>query len=54
MHSWFPLFFPIREPIIAYEGQEVSISIWRNHSSTSVWYEWAISVYDLDLDRVVS
>jgi protein arginine N-methyltransferase 5 len=44
MHSWFPLYFPIKNPFMAYKDQEVSISIWRNHSSSAVWYEWAMQV----------
>jgi protein arginine N-methyltransferase 5 len=44
MHSWFPLYFPIKNPFMAYKDQEVSISIWRNHSSSAVWYEWSMQV----------
>jgi protein arginine N-methyltransferase 5 len=54
MHSWFPLYFPIKEPLLAYKDQEVTISIWRNHSATSVWYEWGVSIYDSKEERVVS
>ena len=46
MHSWFPMYFPIKEPIKAFKGQEVHLSIWRNNSNSKVWYEWAMSVYD--------
>jgi len=32
MHSWFPLYFPIRTPFLASKGQQIKISIWRNNS----------------------
>jgi len=32
MHSWFPLYFPIRNPFMARKGQKVEISLWRNNS----------------------
>ena len=44
MHSWFPMYFPIKTPFIAYKGQRVTISIWRNHNASAVWYEWAMSL----------
>jgi len=46
MHSWFPLYFPIKNPFVAYKGQVITISIWRNHSASAVWYEWAMSVQE--------
>lgn len=45
MHSWFPIFFPITNPIIARKGEEITIQIWREHSKSDLWYEWAISVH---------
>jgi protein arginine N-methyltransferase 5 len=32
MHSWFPMFFPIKTPLLASKGQEIRIQIWRNNS----------------------
>jgi len=46
MHSWFPLYFPIKHPVTAYKGQEVRISMWRCVSTSKVWYEWSFEVYD--------
>ena len=43
MHSWFPMFFPIKQPFIVYKGQTVKLFIWRNSSPSKVWYEWAMS-----------
>lgn len=30
MHSWFPMYFPVKNPFIVYKGQKVAIHIWRN------------------------
>ena len=46
MHSWFPMYFPIKNPFLAFKGQEVHISIWRNNSHAKVWYEWSMTLYD--------
>ena len=53
MHSWFPMYFPVREPFKVFKGQEVSITVWRNNSQSKVWYEWAMSVFDPALNRQV-
>jgi type II protein arginine methyltransferase len=29
MHSWFPLFFPLRAPAVVYAGEEVVVGMWR-------------------------
>ena len=44
MHSWFPMYFPVKTPFTAQKGQKITISIWRNCSETAVWYEWAMAV----------
>jgi len=41
MFSWFPIFFPLRQPIYVKAGETVTIHIWRKVSSSKVWYEWA-------------
>jgi len=41
MFSWFPILFPIREPILVTGGSTVTIDIWRRVTSKNVWYEWA-------------
>lgn len=43
MHSWFPIFFPLRDPCHLPAGATMSASMWRRTSSSRVWYEWAIS-----------
>ncbi|KAF0988761.1 hypothetical protein HZS_917 [Henneguya salminicola] len=42
MFSWFPFFFPLKNPILTSMEQEISLSIWRKVSTSSVWYEWCI------------
>jgi protein arginine N-methyltransferase 5 len=53
MHSWFPLYFPIKHPVTAYKGQEIRISIWRCTQVSKVWYEWSFEVFDPSLNREV-
>lgn len=40
MYSWFPLFFPLREPLIVPRDSLLKCNIWRKTDSNSVWYEW--------------
>jgi protein arginine N-methyltransferase 5 len=58
MHSWFPLFLPLRAPVVVEAGAAIALSMWRcsegagSEGSTSsssgrggggrVWYEWAL------------
>ncbi|XP_037077517.1 protein arginine N-methyltransferase 5-like isoform X2 [Pollicipes pollicipes] len=42
MFSWFPIFFPIREPMEVKRGERVEVSFWRLSNSRNVWYEWAV------------
>ncbi|KAF4522873.1 hypothetical protein B566_EDAN012808 [Ephemera danica] len=43
MFSWFPIFFPIKEPVHLRAGDELCVHFWRVCSSKSVWYEWCVS-----------
>jgi len=43
MFSWFPIFFPIKSPAIAKEGDEIKVEMWRVCSEAKVWYEWSVS-----------
>jgi len=43
MFSWFPIFFPLREPIQVKKDEQISLHFWRLVSKKSVWYEWAVS-----------
>ncbi|KAJ3983947.1 shk1 kinase-binding protein 1 [Lentinula detonsa] len=40
MLSWFPLFFPFKEPLYLPSNSELQISIWRLTNERQVWYEW--------------
>ncbi|KAF8127019.1 PRMT5-domain-containing protein [Boletus edulis] len=40
MLSWFPLFFPFREPLYLPSNSELQVSIWRLTNERQVWYEW--------------
>ncbi|XP_051175456.1 protein arginine N-methyltransferase 5 [Leptopilina boulardi] len=43
MISWFPIFFPIKEPIHLKAGDEIYVHFWRQCSTKNVWYEWNVS-----------
>ncbi|KAF8992848.1 PRMT5-domain-containing protein [Cyathus striatus] len=40
MLSWFPLFFPFREPLYLPSNSELQVTIWRLTTERQVWYEW--------------
>lgn len=42
MVSWFPILFPLPQPIRVEQGQLIEISIWRAESHDKVWYEWCL------------
>jgi len=43
MFSWFPIYFPLREPVLLRKGQTIRSHWWRRHNASKVWYEWALS-----------
>jgi len=43
MFSWFPILFPLREPVQLKKQDKVVLHFWRNVSSKHVWYEWSLS-----------
>jgi protein arginine N-methyltransferase 5 len=43
MFSWFPIYFPLRVPIMVRKGQTLGSHWWRCTNEKKVWYEWAIS-----------
>ncbi|XP_043248330.1 protein arginine N-methyltransferase 5 [Colletes gigas] len=43
MFSWFPIFFPIKEPVQLKAGDQIVLHFWRQCSPKNVWYEWCIS-----------
>ncbi|CEG38483.1 protein arginine n [Plasmopara halstedii] len=46
MFSWFPIFFPLRQPLRLEKGDDIVVSFWRLESSNRVWYEWSVSTGD--------
>ncbi|KAK2593400.1 hypothetical protein QQS21_008888 [Conoideocrella luteorostrata] len=45
MISWFPIFFPLKEPISFPADTELEVSMWRQTDDTKVWYEWQIEAW---------
>lgn len=43
MFSWFPIFFPIKEPIRLQKGATLEVHFWRCVTPRKVWYEWLVS-----------
>ncbi|KAK2025612.1 PRMT5 arginine-N-methyltransferase [Colletotrichum zoysiae] len=45
MISWFPIFFPIKQPIYYPADTELEVTMWRQTDDSRVWYEWLIEAY---------
>lgn len=45
MFSWFPLYFPFRNPLRVPYGSNVTVKMWRKTSHGRVWYEWGAKVH---------
>ena len=45
MFSWFPIYFPFREPLHVPAGSNISAYIWRKTADGKVWYEWCAKVH---------
>jgi len=43
MFSWFPIFFPLMEPITIKQGDTIRGHFWRLDDAHKVWYEWCVS-----------
>lgn len=43
MASWFPIFFPLRDPVLVLAGAAVEVLLWRCCGPGHVWYEWALA-----------
>jgi len=43
MFSWFPLYFPIHNPVYIPKNSKIKVHFWRNVSEEQhkVWYEWS-------------
>lgn len=42
LFSWFPIYFPLKDPMTVLKGEEVLVHISRMSDETCVWYEWAV------------
>ncbi|OJD37918.1 protein methyltransferase [Diplodia corticola] len=45
MISWFPIYFPLKEPIYIPDDSEIAVSMWRQTDDRKVWYEWLIEAF---------
>lgn len=45
MLSWFPMFFPLKEPLYVPAGAELDVHLWRLTSGRKMWYEWSVEVF---------
>ncbi|ELU14784.1 hypothetical protein CAPTEDRAFT_161444 [Capitella teleta] len=43
MFSWFPIYFPIKNPQELFQGDDLCVQFWRLCTHKDVWYEWTIS-----------
>jgi protein arginine N-methyltransferase 5 len=42
MFSWFPMYFPLIQPIDVQCGDTITIDMWRCVDDHRVWYEWCV------------
>ncbi|KAL1517199.1 hypothetical protein ABEB36_000995 [Hypothenemus hampei] len=42
MVSWFPIVFPLQNPVHLKAGDVVRVSFWREETTDKVWYEWCL------------
>lgn len=45
MISWFPIFFPLKDPLYVPDDAEIAVSMWRQTDGRKVWYEWLVEVW---------
>ena len=53
MISWFPIFFPLNEPIYVPDESELEVSVWRLTDDCKVWYNWMVETFVVLKDRRV-
>ena len=54
MFSWFPLFFPLRDPVHLPADCDLVVNIWRLTDEKKVWYEWGVEVYRKEDGSLIS
>ncbi|KAI0401523.1 methyltransferase-like protein [Xylaria palmicola] len=45
MVSWFPIFFPLKQPLYFPSDSELEVTMWRQTDDTKVWYEWVVEAF---------
>ncbi|KAI1006161.1 hypothetical protein K3495_g2061 [Podosphaera aphanis] len=45
MISWFPIYFPLKNPLSFPDDSELEISMWRQTDDRKVWYEWLVEAF---------
>ncbi|KAI5926042.1 PRMT5 arginine-N-methyltransferase-domain-containing protein [Camillea tinctor] len=45
MISWFPIFFPLKQPLYFPPDTELEVSMWRQTDDAKVWYEWMVEAF---------
>ncbi|KAI0395678.1 protein arginine N-methyltransferase [Xylariaceae sp. FL0594] len=45
MVSWFPIFFPLKEPLYFPPDSELEVTVWRQTDDAKVWYEWMVEAF---------
>ncbi|KAI9744940.1 MAG: methyltransferase protein [Claussenomyces sp. TS43310] len=45
MISWFPIYFPLKNPLYFPDDAELEVSIWRQTDDRKVWYEWLVEAF---------
>ncbi|KAK5631446.1 hypothetical protein RRF57_007160 [Xylaria bambusicola] len=45
MVSWFPIFFPLKQPLYFPSDSELEVTMWRQTDDTKVWYEWQVEAF---------
>ncbi|PSN73335.1 arginine N-methyltransferas-like protein [Corynespora cassiicola Philippines] len=45
MISWFPIFFPLKTPLLLPANSEVEVTMWRQTDDRKVWYEWLVESF---------
>ncbi|KAN0061417.1 hypothetical protein ACQY0O_006264 [Thecaphora frezii] len=45
MLSWFPIYFPFKDPLYLPANSELDVHMWRQSGNNRVWYEWCAEVF---------
>lgn len=48
MISWFPTYFPLKQPLYVPDNSVIVLHMWRQTDERKVWYEWIVEVFVWD------